>query len=101
MKTAAEPQVKRILITCIQGWASQARSSRTPLPTVYGQKELLAASQQVHASTEGRDRGCHRGLMTRSATGTAQDLSSLDEDDTLVQATSSRRTLQSKKLQWK
>ena len=46
MRTVAEPHVKRELNHL------QARLGQNATAAVYGQKKLLAASKQVHASTE-------------------------------------------------
>ena len=52
MKTAAKPHVKREL-NHLQARLGQAGTQlQNATATVYDQKKLLAASQQVHASTE-------------------------------------------------
>ena len=52
MKTAAEPHLKREL-NHLQARPGQAGTQlQNATATVYGQKKLLAPSQQVHASTE-------------------------------------------------
>ena len=52
MRTVAEPHVKREL-NHLQARPGQAGTElQNATAAVYGQKKLLAASQQVHASTE-------------------------------------------------
>ena len=52
MKTAAEPHVKRELNHLQARLGQVGTELQNAIAAVYRQKKLLAASQQVHASTE-------------------------------------------------
>ena len=100
MKTAAEPHVKRELNNLQARLGHAGTQLQNAIATVNGQKKFLAASQHVHASTEKVETvdataersgtagvsGVHQIQRTVDASsGLSQDLSSLDEDDNLVQ----------------